>query len=205
MQRSAFSEIYTMMRERVGRPGLIKTGEAWNICRKSKWGFTTISDAMRVIMNSMVADGKAVKVRKGLWNIIDEKERSKSKNMKAKVLISFYSTGFDCTHRIYMPADYEQAEKDLEILKSNDHMKTWELQEIEIYNFNKHSFLLSGRRARYRYNGIEYTGVIQHIACIPLASGTRDYVPFDHYIIIPDGSNELHQVNPLTVKEILNE
>ena len=37
---------------------------------------------------------------------------------------------------------------------------------------------------------------------IPLASGTRDYVPMDHYIV-KDKDRDIHCVNPINIKNVL--
>lgn len=54
---------------------------------------------------------------------------------KAKVLISFYGqeSGFT-THRIYFEQDFDQAQKDLDLVNENGLGKTWDLRDCEIYN-----------------------------------------------------------------------
>lgn len=55
--------------------------------------------------------------------------------MKAKVLISFYKgEGGHKAHRVYLEPDFEQAQKDLDMIQDADSLgKDWELQECEVY------------------------------------------------------------------------
>jgi len=64
--------------------------------------------------------------------------------MNAKALISFYAReGGHKVHRIYLEPQFEQAQKDLEMLQDADPLgKNWELQESEICNYNLIKHLL---------------------------------------------------------------
>lgn len=57
-------------------------------------------------------------------------------NQKSKVLVSYYrGEGGHKTHRVYLEKDFEQAEKDLNLILEADSLgKEWELQDSELYN-----------------------------------------------------------------------
>jgi hypothetical protein len=126
--------------------------------------------------------------------------------MNAKVLISRYSehesTNF---HRIYLPSDFDQAQKDLKFLQESDHCKTWDLVQIEIYKYGNKIEPLINQKVRYWYNGIKHVGIIKDKVCIPIASGTREYVPHDHYIVCCEDNKELHPISPLLLIEEIHE
>lgn len=127
--------------------------------------------------------------------------------MEAKAIVSHHRDfGRRSTvHRIYLPEEFNQAEKDLELVKISNGMSEWEIHDCEIYNFKNHSFHLSGKKVKYNYDGQEYVGTIQDKVCVPLASGTNEYIPFDHYLIIPEGATSFDLVSPLMLKEIIHD
>jgi len=47
-------------------------------------------------------------------------------------------------------------------------------------------------------------GVIRDKVCVPLASGTNEYVPFDNYMI-EDDEGALHVINPIDVHKTVKE
>ena len=61
-----------------------------------------------------------------------------------------------------------------------------------------------GLRVTFSVAGIdgELTGEIMDKVNIPLASGSRDYVPMDHYIV-KDKDRDIHCVNPINIKNVL--
>jgi len=56
--------------------------------------------------------------------------------MKAKVLIGYYpgESGFRIA-RVYLEKDFDQADKDLEMMQEHaSDTKTWKLEETELFN-----------------------------------------------------------------------
>lgn len=68
-KEETFDRIYTVIEEsgRLNRAGELRTAEIWKICKYSK--YSTIATALRDIMNTMIEQGKAVKLKKGVWRI----------------------------------------------------------------------------------------------------------------------------------------
>lgn len=70
-RENTYDKIYEALGERLNELGEIKTNESWVICRtKMSSSYSTIAQDFRNIMNTMVEQKKAVKVKHGVWKIL---------------------------------------------------------------------------------------------------------------------------------------
>lgn len=68
-------ELYHKFKEamagRIERPGLIRTGESWDLLKgKGIAAYSYLTIMMRKLMEDLVKEGKAKKIRKGVWIIL---------------------------------------------------------------------------------------------------------------------------------------
>ena len=82
-----FDCIYNDLEKRLDLVGEITTNDAWQICRSKHGSYTSIAMVFKQIMMTMVEQKKAIRIRKGKYNILKpntpETERIK-KNKKIK-------------------------------------------------------------------------------------------------------------------------
>lgn len=68
-KHETFDKILSELEPRLDKLGLITTDEAWKLC-KVRWGYSTITTQFRKIMDMMVTQGKAKKIKNGKWEIL---------------------------------------------------------------------------------------------------------------------------------------
>lgn len=69
--------IREMLQDRLNKPGVIKTDDAWKICR-SEFGYSTIAGVFKRIMEEMRDHKKAEFLQRGQWLITDKMDAVKS-------------------------------------------------------------------------------------------------------------------------------
>jgi hypothetical protein len=64
--------IKEILTERLVEKGMIKTNDAWQLC-KDDFGYSTIAHHFKIIMKDMVKTGQANFINNGLWFIYGKK------------------------------------------------------------------------------------------------------------------------------------
>jgi hypothetical protein len=80
-KRGAEFEIWDLLKPRFAQPGMIKTAEAWEIC-KHKFGYSSVTNAFRHYMQLLIKTGQAKKVGYGKYEIF---KRSRSNELGRKL------------------------------------------------------------------------------------------------------------------------
>jgi hypothetical protein len=86
MRHETFDNIYELLTERLNQIGPIRTRDAWKTCcdaqkdldYSDRHGYSTLTVAFRQIMETMVEQGKAEKIKNGEYNILRPNQRYKT-------------------------------------------------------------------------------------------------------------------------------
>jgi hypothetical protein len=62
-----YERFKTLISNRISKKGIIRTGEAWDITKE--FGYSRSTIMMRYTLDKLVEEGKAEKIRKGVWII----------------------------------------------------------------------------------------------------------------------------------------
>jgi hypothetical protein len=71
IKESTFDGIYNLLEPRLNVLGEIRANDAWHLCKfRTKYGYNTITTVFRQVIYAMVEQGKAVKIRHGIYKIV---------------------------------------------------------------------------------------------------------------------------------------
>jgi hypothetical protein len=128
------TSIIALMKDRLQVTGNITTSDAWDIC-KDKHAYSTVTQYFRAIMETLVREGRARKVKGGLYEIIrGSVDPDRHYNYRVIALKESQASVIFRIHEVYydkgMPKSYS-----LTAAKTEGHNKSdlrWELEKMTL-------------------------------------------------------------------------